>query len=203
MKQLPLLCKRAIDILASLFGLILFSPVLLIVAILVKFKLGSPIFFVQERVGKDGKIFKMIKFRSMLDSTNKFGELLEDSERLTPFGQKLRSTSLDELPELINVLKGDMSLVGPRPLLVEYIPLYSKEQWRRHEVRPGITGLAQISGRNSIEWNDRFCLDVDYVDTHNLIIDIKILLATVGKVIKKDGISNENHATMEKFKGTN
>ena len=203
MNKLKLLFKRTIDIIGATVGLILFSPVFLILAILIRKNLGSPIFFVQERVGKDGKIFKMIKFRSMLDSTNKFGELLDDEERLTPFGQKLRSTSLDELPELINVLKGDMSLVGPRPLLVEYIPHYSKEQWRRHEVRPGITGLAQISGRNNIEWNDRFTIDVEYVDTHSLLLDIKILFNTISKVIKKDGISNENHVTMEKFTGNN
>lgn len=203
MKKLQLLCKRTIDIIGSLIGIVLFSPIFLIVSILIKNNLGTPILFTQERVGKDGKIFKMIKFRSMLDSTNKNGEVLEDEERLTPFGKKLRSTSLDELPELINVLKGDMSLVGPRPLLVEYIPLYTKEQWRRHEVRPGITGLAQIKGRNSIEWEDRFELDVEYVDKQNLITDIKILLSTVEKVIKRDGISSENHVTMEKFKGTN
>ena len=203
MNKLQQLFKRAIDIIGSLVVLILLSPLLIIVGILVRKNLGSPIFFIQERVGKDGKVFKMIKFRSMVDSTNKYGELLDDEERLTPFGKKLRSTSIDELPELINVLKGDMSLVGPRPLLVEYIPLYTSEQWRRHEVRPGITGLAQINGRNSIEWNSRFYLDVHYVDTYNISMDIKILLATVSKVIKRDGISNENHATMEKFKGTN
>ena len=151
--KLQQLFKRIIDIIGSLAGLIILSPVFLVVGVLVYSKLGSPIFFTQERVGKDGKIFKMIKFRTMLDSTNKFGELLDDEERLTPFGKKLRSTSLDELPELINVLKGDMSLVGPRPLLVEYIPLYSKHQFRRHEVNPGITGWAQVNGRNSIYRN--------------------------------------------------
>ena len=139
----------------------------------------------------------------MLDSTNKFGELLDDEERLTPFGKKLRSTSLDELPELINVLKGDMSLVGPRPLLVEYIPLYSKHQFRRHEVNPGITGWAQVNGRNSIDWETKFDLDVEYVDKFNLIMDIKILFLTVLKVIKRDGINQEGNATMEKFTGTN
>lgn len=201
--KLQRLFKRIIDIIGSLAGLIILSPVFLAVSVLVYSKLGSPIFFTQERVGKDGKIFKMIKFRTMLDSTNKFGELLDDEERLTPFGKKLRSTSLDELPELINVLKGDMSLVGPRPLLVEYIPLYSKHQFRRHEVNPGITGWAQVNGRNSIDWETKFDLDVEYVDKFNLIMDIKILFLTVLKVIKRDGINQEGNATMEKFTGTN
>ena len=201
--KLQRLFKRIIDIIGSLAGLIILSPVFLVVSVLVYSKLGSPIFFTQERVGKDGKIFKMIKFRTMLDSTNKFGELLDDEERLTPFGKKLRSTSLDELPELINVLKGDMSLVGPRPLLVEYIPLYSKHQFRRHEVKPGITGWAQINGRNSIDWETKFDLDVEYVDKFNLIMDIKILFLTVLKVIKRDGINQEGNATMEKFTGSN
>ena len=201
--KLQRLFKRIIDIIGSLAGLIILSPVFLIVSVLVYSKLGSPIFFTQERVGKDGKIFKMIKFRTMLDSKNKFGELLDDEERLTPFGKKLRSTSLDELPELINVLKGDMSLVGPRPLLVEYIPLYSKHQFRRHEVNPGITGWAQVNGRNSIDWETKFDLDVEYVDKFNLIMDIKILFLTVLKVIKRDGINQEGNATMEKFTGTN
>ena len=201
--KLQRLFKRIIDIIGSLAGLIILSPVFLVVSVLVYSKLGSPIFFTQERVGKDGKIFKMIKFRTMLDSTNKFGELLDDEERLTPFGKKLRSTSLDELPELINVLKGDMSLVGPRPLLVEYIPLYSKHQFRRHEVNPGITGWAQVNGRNSIDWETKFDLDVEYVDKFNLIMDIKILFLTVLKVIKKDDISQDGHVTMEKFNGNN
>ena len=201
--KLQRLFKRIIDIIGSLAGLIILSPVFLVVSVLVYSKLGSPIFFTQERVGKDGKIFKMIKFRTMLDSTNKFGELLDDEERLTPFGKKLRSTSLDELPELINVLKGDMSLVGPRPLLVEYIPLYSKHQFRRHEVNPGLTGWAQVNGRNSIDWETKFDLDVEYVDKFNLIMDIKILFLTVLKVIKRDGINQEGNATMEKFTGTN
>lgn len=201
--KLQRLFKRIIDIIGSLAGLIILSPVFLAVSVLVYSKLGSPIFFTQERVGKDGKIFKMIKFRTMLDSTNKFGELLDDEERLTPFGKKLRSTSLDELPELINVLKGDMSLVGPRPLLVEYIPLYSKHQFRRHEVNPGITGWAQVNGRNSIDWETKFDLDVEYVDKFNLIMDIKILFLTVLKVIKRDGINQEGNATMEKFTGSN
>lgn len=201
--KLQLLFKRIIDIVCSGLGLIILSPILVIVAILIRFNLGSPIFFTQDRVGKDGKIFKMIKFRTMLDATDKWGEPLPDEDRLTPFGKLLRSTSLDEFPELINVLKGDMSLVGPRPLLVEYIELYSTEQWRRHEVRPGITGWAQVNGRNAIGWSERFKLDVEYVDNQSLFMDIKILFMTALKVVKRDGISQEGHATMEKFNGTN
>lgn len=201
--RLQLVVKRLIDIIGSLAGLIILSPIMIITSILIYFKLGSPIFFVQNRVGKDDKIFKMIKFRSMLDSTNKFGELLADEERLTPFGKKLRSTSIDELPELINVLKGDMSLVGPRPLLVEYLELYSDEQRRRHEVKPGITGLAQINGRNTLKWSERFKLDVEYVDNINLLTDLNIILRTVFKVLKRDGITQEGHVTMEYFKGNN
>lgn len=200
---MQLFIKRIIDIVLSLLGIIILSPVLVITAILVKTKLGSPIFFTQERVGKDGKIFKMIKFRTMLDAKDKWGEPLPDEERLTPFGKFLRSTSIDELPELVNVLKGDMSLVGPRPLLVEYLPLYSKEQFRRHELRPGITGWAQVNGRNSINWSERFKLDVDYVNSYSLVKDFKIIIMTVGKVIKRDGISQDGHATMEKFNGNN
>ena len=195
--------KRTIDIVCSGLGLIILSPILLITAMLIRIKLGSPIFFTQDRVGKDGKIFKMIKFRTMLDATDKWGEPLPDEERMTPFGKFLRSTSIDELPELINVFKGDMSLVGPRPLLVEYIELYSKKQWRRHEVRPGITGWAQVNGRNSLSWGDRFELDVEYVNKYNLFMDIKILFMTVLKVLKRDGISQEGHVTMEKFTGNN
>lgn len=200
---MQLFIKRVIDIVLSLLGIIILSPVLVITAILVKTKLGSPIFFTQDRVGKDGKIFKMIKFRTMLDAKDKWGEPLPDEERLTPFGKFLRSTSIDELPEFINVLKGDMSLVGPRPLLVEYLPLYSKEQFRRHELRPGITGWAQVNGRNSINWSERFKLDVDYVNSYSLVKDFKIIIMTIGKVIKRDGISQEGHATMEKFNGNN
>ena len=201
--KLNLIIKRVIDILGSLMGLILLSPVFIVTAILVYIKLGSPIFFVQERVGKDNKVFKMIKFRSMKDDKNKYGEYLSDEERLTPFGEKLRSLSIDELPELINVLKGDMSLVGPRPLLVDYLELYSDEQIRRHEMRPGITGLAQVNGRNSISWGERFKMDVSYIDTYNLFLDIKILFMTVYKVVKRDGISQEGNATMESFTGNN
>lgn len=195
--------KRLIDIVCSGLGLIIISPILLIVAVLIRIKLGSPIFFTQDRVGKDGRIFKMIKFRTMLDATDKWGELLPDEDRLTPFGKMIRSTSIDELPELINVFKGDMSLVGPRPLLVEYKELYSPEQFRRHEVRPGITGWAQVNGRNSISWKERFELDVEYVENFNLFMDIKILFMTVFKVLKKDGISQDGHVTMEKFNGHN
>ncbi|WP_250674300.1 sugar transferase [Paraclostridium ghonii] len=195
--------KRTVDILGSSIGLLLLSPVLIIIAILVRIKLGSPIFFTQNRVGKDGEIFKIIKFRTMLEAVDKFGETLSDKERLTSFGKLLRSTSLDEFPELINVLKGDMSLVGPRPLLVEYINLYSKEQFRRHEVRPGITGLAQVRGRNTLDWNERFKMDVNYVDNQSLALDIKILFLTIFKVLKRDGISKDGHVTMEKFDGKN
>ncbi|WP_195939348.1 sugar transferase [Romboutsia sp. 1001713B170131_170501_G6] len=201
--KLQLLIKRITDIVCSGLGLIILSPMLIITAILIRIKLGSPIFFTQDRVGKDGKIFRMIKFRTMLDTNDKWGEPLPDEERLTPFGKLLRSTSIDELPELVNVLKGDMSLVGPRPLLVEYKELYSEEQFRRHEVRPGITGWAQINGRNTVAWDDRFKMDVDYVDSYSLLLDIKILFMTVGKVVKRDGISQEGHVTMEKFNGNN
>lgn len=193
--------KRLIDIICSLMGLILFSPILLVVALLVRVNLGSPIFFTQNRLGKDGKEFKMIKFRTMKDAVDKFGELLPDEERLTKFGKILRSTSLDELPELINVLKGDMTLVGPRPLLVEYKDLYSERQFRRHEVSPGITGWAQVNGRNAISWNERFELDVWYVDNISFLLDIKILVMTVLKVIKRDGINEEGQASMSKFTG--
>ena len=170
--------KRWFDILVSLMGLIVFLPILLLVSILVRTKLGSPIFFTQDRVGKDNKIFKMIKFRTMTDARDKFGELLSDEERLTSFGKFLRSSSLDELPELINVLKGDMSLVGPRPLLEKYLPLYSEEQIKRHNVKPGITGWAQVNGRNSISWTEKFKLDVFYVENYSFLFDIKILFLT-------------------------
>lgn len=193
--------KRAIDILGSSLGGLLISPILIIIAILIRIKLGSPIFFTQDRVGKDGKVFKIVKFRTMLEAYDKSGEPLYDKERVTSFGNFLRSTSLDELPELINVLKGDMSLVGPRPLLVEYIGLYSKEQFRRHEVRPGMTGWAQVNGRNNLNWDEKFKMDVEYVDNVNLLLDIKILFLTIFKVLKRDGISKDGHATMDKFKG--
>lgn len=193
--------KRAIDILGSFLGGLLISPILIIIAILIRVNLGSPIFFTQDRVGKDGKVFKIVKFRTMLEAYDKFGEPLSDKERVTSFGNFLRSTSLDELPELINVLKGDMSLVGPRPLLVEYIDLYSKEQFRRHEVRPGMTGWAQVNGRNNLNWDGKFKMDVEYVDNVNLLLDIKILFLTIFKVLKRDGISKDGHVTMDKFKG--
>ena len=201
--KLQSLIKRSIDIFGSGIGLIVIFPILLIVGLAIKFKLGSPIFFTQDRLGKDGKVFKMIKFRTMSNKTDKFGNLLSDEERMTSFGKILRSTSIDELPELINVFKGEMSLVGPRPLLVEYKDLYSKEQFRRHEVRPGITGWAQVNGRNSLSWSDRFNLDIEYVDRYNFFMDVKILVMTVGKVIKRDGISQNGNATMEKFNGNN
>lgn len=193
--------KRLIDIICSLIGLILFFPILLVVALLVRINLGSPVFFTQTRLGKDGKEFKMIKFRTMKDSLDKFGQLLPDEQRLTKFGKILRSTSLDELPELINVLKGDMTLVGPRPLLVEYKELYSERQFRRHEVSPGITGWAQINGRNAISWNERFELDVWYVDNISFLLDMKILVMTILKVIKRDGINEQGQASMSKFTG--
>ena len=193
--------KRILDFIISLIAFIVFSPVLLVVAVLVYIKLGSPIIFKQDRPGKDGRIFKMYKFRTMLDSYNKFGEALPDEERLTTFGKILRSTSLDELPELINVIKGDMSLVGPRPLLVEYLELYSDEQKKRHNVRPGITGWAQVNGRNSIGWNEKLNLDVEYVDNLSFILDIKILFLTVYKVFKRDGINQDGNVTIEKFTG--
>ena len=201
MIRLQLMLKRLIDILGSLIGIIVLSPVYIIVGILVYLKLGSPILFSQMRPGKDEKIFKMYKFRSMLDSTNHLGEVLPDEERLTPFGARLRSTSLDELPELFNVLKGEMSLVGPRPLLVEYLDLYSDEQKKRHKMRPGITGWAQVNGRNSISWSEKLSLDVEYVENFNLLLDMKILFMTVFKVFKKEGINQEGSATMEAFTG--
>lgn len=195
--------KRTIDIVCSGLGLIVLSPILLITAVLIRIKLGSPIFFTQDRLGKDGKVFKMIKFRTMLDSVDKWGEPLPDEERMTSFGQLLRSTSIDELPELINVFKGDMSLVGPRPLLVEYKELYSKEQWRRHEVRPGITGWAQVNGRNNISWCKKFELDIWYVDNKSVLTDIKILVITVLKVIKRDDINKDGEITSDYFNGYN
>ena len=173
------------------------------VAILVRLNLGAPILFRQPRAGLDGEIFEMVKFRTMKDAQDVDGNPLPDEERLTKFGQFLRKSSLDELPELFNVLKGDMSLVGPRPLLVEYLPLYSKEQMRRHEVRPGITGYAQVNGRNNISWAKKFELDVYYVKNYSLGLDLKILVQTVGKVRKQSDISQEGHVTVEKFNGAN
>ena len=193
--------KRAFDIAASASALIVLSPVLAITAHKVKKELGSPVLFRQTRPGLHGKPFEMIKFRTMKDATDKEGNALPDSERLTDFGKKLRASSLDELPELWNVLKGDMSLVGPRPLLMEYLPLYSAEQAKRHNVRPGVTGYAQVNGRNSLSWEDKFKLDTWYVEHQSFLLDMKILLKTVKKVIIKDGISADGEATMTKFTG--
>ena len=193
--------KRFLDFILSLMALIILSPILLIIYILVRIKLGKPAIFKQERPGKNEKIFTLYKFRTMTDEKDKDGKLLPDEKRLTKFGKILRSTSLDELPELVNILKGDMSIVGPRPLLVEYLPLYNEEQKRRHEVRPGLTGLAQVSGRNSLSWEEKFKDDVYYVDHISLWKDIKIILKTVGKVLKREGISQEGNATMEYFTG--
>ena len=195
--------KRTFDLISSILGLIILSPIFLIVYLIVRFNLGSPVFFTQERVGKDNKIFKMIKFRTMLDARDKNGELLSDEQRLTKTGKILRSLSLDELPELINIIKGDMSLVGPRPLLTRYLPLYSEEQLRRHNVMPGLTGWAQINGRNSISWKEKFKLDIWYVDNWSLLLDIKILFLTVYKVVKRDGINQDENVTMEYFNGSN
>ena len=194
--------KRAFDIAASASALVVLSPVLAITAYKVKKELGSPVLFRQTRPGLHGKPFEMVKFRTMKDATDKEGNALPDSERLTEFGKKLRASSLDELPELWNVLKGDMSLVGPRPLLMEYLPLYSAEQAKRHNVRPGVTGYAQVNGRNSLSWEDKFKLDTWYVEHQSFLLDLKILLKTVKKVIIKDGISAEGEATMTKFTGT-
>ena len=197
-----IMLKRAFDIAASASALVVLSPVLAITAYKVKKELGSPVLFRQTRPGLHGRPFEMIKFRTMKDATDKEGNALPDSERLTEFGKKLRASSLDELPELWNVLKGDMSLVGPRPLLMEYLPLYSAEQAKRHNVRPGVTGYAQVNGRNSLSWEDKFKLDTWYVEHQSLWLDMKILLKTVKKVIIKDGISAEGEATMTKFTGT-
>ena len=194
--------KHIIDRLAAAIGLLLLSPVILILAILIRVNLGSPIFFTQLRTGKNGKIFTFYKFRSMTDAKDKEGNLLPDSDRMTPFGSMIRKTSLDELPQLLNILKGEMSLIGPRPLLPKYLDLYTSEQMRRHEVLPGITGLAQVSGRNNLAWEKRFQLDVFYVDNWSLWLDLKILFATVEKVIKKDGISKEGHVTCAEFTGS-
>ena len=194
--------KRLFDIIASSIALVLFSPVYFLVAYKVKKNLGSPVLFIQIRPGLNGKPFKMIKFRTMRDAIDKNGEPLPDVERLTPFGKMLRSTSLDELPELWNVLKGDMSLVGPRPLLMEYLSLYNEEQAKRHNVKPGITGYAQVNGRNAISWEQKFELDTWYVENQSFWLDIKILFKTVLKVIKKDDISAVGEATMPKFEGS-
>ncbi|KDD69728.1 sugar transferase [Pseudomonas mandelii PD30] len=194
--------KRFIDISASLCALILLAPVMAIVAWNIRKKLGSPVLFRQVRPGRGGKPFEMVKFRTMRDAVDADGTLLADSERMTPFGSFLRASSLDELPELWNVLKGDMSLVGPRPLLMEYLPLYSPEQNRRHDVRPGVTGWAQINGRNALSWDEKFKLDVWYVDNQSLRLDLKVIFMTVKKVVVKEGISADGEATMSKFTGS-
>ena len=194
--------KRIFDITASALGLLLLSPLLALVALQVRRKMGAPVLFRQTRPGLHGKPFEMLKFRTMRDARDADGTPLPDSERLSAFGRWLRATSLDELPELWNVLRGDMSLVGPRPLLMEYLPLYSPEQARRHSVRPGITGWAQVNGRNAISWEQKFEYDVWYVDNQSLWMDIKILFLTLKKVFVRDGISAEGEATMSAFKGT-
>ncbi|WP_315972487.1 sugar transferase [Photobacterium sanguinicancri] len=194
--------KRLFDFIASLMALILLSPVIALVAYKIKRNLGSPVIFSQERPGLDGQIFKMYKFRSMRDDCDQDGKPLSDEERLTTFGIKLRSSSLDELPGLVNVLKGDMSLVGPRPLLIEYLPLYNKEQSKRHNVRPGITGWAQVNGRNAISWEDKFKLDVWYVANQSLWLDVKIIFLTLKKVFVKEGIEHSQAEALSRFKGT-
>lgn len=196
-----MIIKRILDFLATLFGLILLIPVILILYILIAIKMGRPVFFVQTRPGLEGVSFDMIKFRTMTDAKDNNGELLPDEVRLTKFGQFLRSTSLDELPELWNVLKGEMSLVGPRPLLVEYLALYSPRQAKRHNVRPGVTGWAQVNGRNAISWEEKFELDVWYVENRSLLLDIKIIWLTIMQVFKRQNISQEGHVTMSKFMG--
>lgn len=195
------LLKRTFDILVSFTALLLLSPLLIVICLLILMTMGSPIIFTQERPGKFGKIFKIIKFRTMLNDKDDHGNFLPDEERLTPFGIWLRKTSLDELPELINVLRGDMSIVGPRPLLIQYLPLYSDHQARRHDILPGITGWAQINGRNSITWDEKFNLDIWYVDNNNIFLDIKIIFKTFLKVLNKSGIDDDIGVGQEKFKG--
>jgi lipopolysaccharide/colanic/teichoic acid biosynthesis glycosyltransferase len=193
--------KRILDIGLSLLGLCLLWPLMLFVALLVRLRLGSPVLFKQMRPGLRGKPFCLYKFRTMKDLYAPDGKPLPDEERITPFGKALRATSLDELPELFNVIKGDMSIVGPRPLLMKYIPLYTPRQMRRHEVRPGITGWAQVNGRNNLSWEERFEMDVWYVDNLSFLLDLKIILLTIIKVLRREGISQEGHATMDEFRG--
>ncbi|GAA5111745.1 sugar transferase [Alloalcanivorax gelatiniphagus] len=193
--------KRLLDVLVSGSALLVLSPLLLVLAVLVRVKLGAPVLFRQTRPGLHGKPFEMMKFRTMTDARDGNGELLPDAERLVPFGRFLRDSSLDELPELINVLRGDMSLVGPRPLLMSYLPLYNAHQRRRHEVRPGVTGWAQVNGRNNITWQEKFDLDVWYVDHHSLWLDLRILARTVTAVLKRDGVAKDGHATTDYFQG--
>lgn len=194
--------KRGLDFVLSFIALIVLSPVILVIAILVRIKLGKPVIFRQQRPGKNEKIFTLYKFRTMTDEKDEKGNLLSDEVRLTKFGKFLRSTSLDELPELINILKGDMSIVGPRPLLVEYLSLYNEEQKRRHNVRPGLTGLAQANGRNRITWEEKFKDDIYYIENISLVDDIKIVFKTIKNVIKREGISEEGSATVRKFEGS-
>ena len=194
--------KRLLDLVLSAVALLLLSPVMLVVAVLVRCHLGAPVIFCQERPGKDEEIFKLYKFRSMTDACDAYGELLPDELRLTRFGRFLRSTSLDELPELWNIFKGDMSIVGPRPLLVKYLPLYNEEQRHRHDVTPGLTGWAQVHGRNLCSWEEKFDYDIWYVDHVSFILDLQIIFLTVKSVLKREGISSEDSATMEEFTGT-
>lgn len=193
--------KRAFDILGAAIGLIVLSPIMIAIALMIRQQMGSPVLFRQTRPGRDGKPFQMIKFRTMRNAIDAEGKPLPDAERLTKLGRFVRSSSLDELPELWNVLKGEMSLVGPRPLLMDYLPLYSPEQARRHWVRPGVTGWAQVNGRNAISWDKKFALDVWYVDNHSVCLDMKIIWLTINKVIKREGISAAGEATMPKFEG--
>lgn len=194
--------KRALDVSLALLGLLVLAPLLLVVAWRVRGQIGSPIFFRQLRPGRDGRPFQMVKFRTMRDAFDEDGQPLPDAERMTSFGSFLRATSIDELPELWNVVKGDMSLVGPRPLLMEYLPLYSREQMRRHEVRPGITGWAQVNGRNALSWEEKFALDTWYVDHRSLWLDLRILFMTARKVFVREGISAAGEATMPRFRGS-
>lgn len=193
--------KRGFDIIASVILLIILSPIIILFSTLIRVKLGSPVFFTQARIGKKNKVFTLLKFRSMTDEKDDEGNILPDKKRLTYFGKWLRSSSIDELPSLINVMKGEMSLVGPRPLLVEYLPLYTQEQARRHEVRPGLTGWAQINGRNAITWEEKFKLDIWYVDHRSFFLDLTIICRTLGKVFSQEGISADNYSTMPKFTG--
>lgn len=193
--------KRLVDIVVASVAILLLSPIFILVAYKVRKNLGAPIFFYQERPGKDGKLFKMMKFRSMKDANDAQGNPLPDEQRITPFGQKLRSTSLDEMPQLFNVLKGDMSIVGPRPMLKEFVELYSPEQARRLEVKPGMTGLAQVSGRNELDYEERFKCDVWYVDHHNTLVDFRIMFQTVGVMLKREGINAPGHVGPSLFKG--
>lgn len=193
--------KRLFDLTASLVALIVFSPIFIVLVILIRLNLGTPVFFRQERPGYKGQIFNLIKFRTMTSEIDKNGQILPDEKRLTRFGKFLRSTSLDELPSLWCIFKGEMSLVGPRPLLVEYLPLYSNEQARRHDVKPGLTGWAQVNGRNAIGWDEKFRLDIWYVENQTFLLDLKILLLTLKKVFKREGVTAEGHVTTEKFNG--